>query len=231
MNWSVPRIWEGGDVWIIGGGPSITKEFSIPNEVVNQVVIDKQPLSLYSPYMEQIHKKHIIGINVAFMLGPWVDMVFFGDNNFFVSNKEALYKFPGLKLSCAPSTDKFPWVKYLNKNPTHPAGISPTPQTVSWNKNSGGCAISVAAHTGVKRIFLLGFDMCLDTANSQHFHSVYNTNGQPKNVRNLPFRRHLQGFPAIANDAKKLGIQIINVNPNSAINEFPKMTLKEALKV
>jgi hypothetical protein len=165
------------------------------------------------------------------MLGPWVDMVFFGDNNFFVRHKEALYQFPGLKLSCTPSTDKFPWVKYLSRNPTRPAGISPTPQTVSWNKNSGGCAISVAAHTGVKRIFLLGFDMRLDTANSQHFHSVYNVNGQPKNVRSLPFQRHLQSFPAIARDAKSLGIQIINVNPESAINEFPKMSLKEALRV
>ena len=83
MNWTVPRIWEGGDVWIIGGGPSITKEFQIPSEVVNDVVIGKKPLSLYSPYMESIHKKHVIGINVAYMLGPWVDMVFFGDNNFF----------------------------------------------------------------------------------------------------------------------------------------------------
>jgi len=77
----------------------------------------------------------------------------------------------------------------------------------------------------------LGFDMRLDTANSQHFHSVYNTNGKPKNVRSLPFQRHLQGFPAIARDAKSLGIQIINVNPESAINEFPKMSLKEALRV
>jgi hypothetical protein len=231
MNWTVPRIWEGGDVWIIGGGPSITKEFQIPSEVVNDVVIGKKPLSLYSPYMESIHKKHIIGINVAYMLGPWVDMVFFGDNNFFVRHKEALYQFPGLKLSCTPSTDKFPWVKYLSRNPTRPAGISPTPQTVSWNKNSGAAAISVAVHTGAKRIFLLGFDMRLDTANSQHFHSVYNVNGQPKNVRSLPFQRHLQGFPAIARDAKSLGIQIINVNPESAINEFPKMSLKEALRV
>ena len=71
--------------------------------------------------------------------------------------------------------------------------------------------------------------MCLDEQNSQHFHSIYNGNGKPKNPRNLPFQRHLQGFPAIARDAKTMGVEIYNVNPQSAINEFPKLTLQEAL--
>jgi len=229
MVWSVPKIWEGGDVWVIGGGPSITKQFGVSVNVVNDVVIGKQPLSLYSPFMEAIHKKHVIGINVAYMIGTWIDMVFFGDNGFFVAHKEGLFKFPGIKISCTNGVEKFPWVKFLHKNPAHPFGISPSPNNVSWNKNSGAAALSVAVHTGAKRIFLLGFDMRLDEQNTQHFHSIYNGNGKPKNPRNLPFQRHLQGFPAIARDAKTMGVEIYNVNPQSAINEFPKLTLQEAL--
>jgi hypothetical protein len=45
----------------------------------------------------------------------------------------------------------------------------------------------------------------------------------------LPFPKHLVGFPAIKEDADKLGVQIFNVCPDSAIKEFPKLTLKEAL--
>jgi hypothetical protein len=45
----------------------------------------------------------------------------------------------------------------------------------------------------------------------------------------LPFERHLRGFPEIARDAKQRGIQIINVCPNSAIKEFPKINLKDVL--
>jgi hypothetical protein len=72
MIWQVPRIWEGGDVWIIGGGPSITKEFNIPDEVVQSVLKKQSPLSVYSPYMSFLHDKHVIGINVAYMLGDWI---------------------------------------------------------------------------------------------------------------------------------------------------------------
>lgn len=230
MLWTVPKIWEGGDVWIIGGGPSITKEFNIPQEIVNRVVIEKQPLSLYSSYMESIHKKHVIGINVAYMIGEWVDIVFFGDGSFFDAHKERLYMFSNLKVSSVPKTEKFSWIKTLNKDPSHPFGISTHPATVSWNKNSGASAISVAVHTGAKRIFLLGFDMKL-VDNKQHFHSVYNGNGEPKNKVKLPFQRHLQGFSTIATDAERMGVEIINVNPDSAITNFRKVNLQEALLI
>jgi hypothetical protein len=228
MNWSVPKIWEGGDVWIIGGGPSIIKQFDIPLDVVNDVVNRKLSPSLYSSYMESIHSKHIIGINIAYMLGNWVDMVFFGDHNFLELNKNSLYDFPNLKVSCVPKSEKYPWVHCLSKDPTHPFGITTHPMTVSWNKNSGAAAISVAEHTGAKRIFLLGFDMKL-LDNKQHYHSQYNNNGEPKNMERLPFNRPLQGFPIIAQDAKQIGIEIINVNPDSGIHNFPKVSLKEAL--
>lgn len=74
MNWIVPKIWEGGDVWIIGGGPSLTKQFDIPNDVVQRVLAGNAPPSVYSPYMSYLHDKHVIGINVAFLIGDWIDM-------------------------------------------------------------------------------------------------------------------------------------------------------------
>ena len=97
MIWQVPRIWEGGDVWILGGGPSVPKQFNIPDKVVQEVVAGASP-SVYSPYMSFLHNKHVIGINVAYLIGDWIDMVFFGDASFFLPHQQRLAVFTGMKL-------------------------------------------------------------------------------------------------------------------------------------
>lgn len=227
-------MWEGADVWILGGGPSVFKQFEIPQSIVDDVISGKQPPSVYSPYMEFLHDKHVIGINVAYKIGPWIDMVFFGDNRFFLYHKKELALFPGLKVTSHAKAGSLSWVKHLGKERRKGRGISPNPKTICWNGNSGAAAISVAANTGAKRIFLLGFDMKLDDRNRQHWHNLY-VNMMPKhkakrpNKVRLPFARHLIGFRFIAQDAKERGIEIINVCPNSAIVEFPKVSLKELM--
>ena len=232
MMWQVPRMWEGGDVFILGGGPSLLKQFDIPDEVIKDVFDGKLPISAYSPYMVQLHDKHVIAINAAYLIGDWIDMVFFGDSGFFQAHKVRLAKFPGLKVSCHAHADKIDWVKYTPRDGTHARGISFNRQMVSWNGNSGCAAISIAAHTGAKRIILLGFDMRLDGNSRQHWHSVYRSNGiRTINPRkpSLPFDRHMGGMNNILSDAKVKGIEIINCSQESAITQFPKMTLEEIL--
>lgn len=229
--WNVPRMWEGGDVWILGGGPSVTKQFGIPDSVVQKVVAGISPPSVYSSYMSGIHNKHVIGINVAYLIGDWIDVVFFGDVGFFLIHKERLAKFPGLKVCCHPSVEKHNWVKYLLRDRNKSKGISNAVNTISWNNNSGASAISMAAHAGAKRIILVGFDMKLNGNNQQHWHDLYGK-GEIRGVRELqklPFERHLRGFPEIARDARKLGIEILNASPTSAIDDFPKFSVKELL--
>lgn len=225
MRWQIPKIWSGEDVWIIGGGPSAMRQFDVPEELIQSVVKNGTPLSVYSNYFKPIHNKHIIGINVAYMIGDWIDMVFFGDSNFFLKQERGLSRFPNLKVSCHPNTDKVPWVKFLPHDKKHSKGISTNPKMVSWNQNSGAAAISVAAHAGAKRIILLGFDMSLDKQGGSHWHSVYR---QGKKVI-PPFQKHLKGFPEIAKDATRMGIEILNASPNSAIKCFRKVTVKEIL--
>ena len=239
MSWSVPKMWEDDDVWILGGGPSLTKQFGIPDEVVQSVRNGNSPPSVYSPYMKELHDRHVIGINVAYLIGDWIDMVFFGDSAFFLNHIQGLAKFPGLKVSCHPLTEKYDWVKYTPRG--KPKGISDNPRMVCWNGNSGAAAISVAANAGAKRIILLGFDMKLDDKNKQHWHGLYgshkrqaveeNRRNRNRKVRpfHYPFDRHLRGFPSIALDAKRRGIEILNACPDSAIKDFPRYSLKELL--
>lgn len=208
-------------------------QFDVPDSVVQDVFEGRSPLSVYSPYMKAIHDKHVIAINVAFAIGDWIDMLFFGDGGFYLNNKARIARFPGLKVSCHSHVNKDNWVKFLGRDGKKPKGISTAPNLVSWNNNSGAAAISVAAHAGAKRIILLGFDMKLNSNNQQHFHNAYGRGiinlNDPRKKRKMPFDRHLRGFPAIAEDAARMGIEIINASPESVISCFKKMTVKEIL--
>jgi len=234
MIWQVPKMWEGGDVWIIGGGSSVPKQFGVPDSVVADVIKGSSPASVYSSYMSALHDKHVIGINVAYLLGDWIDMVFFGDKGFFLKHQNELAVFPGLKVSCHPRADRYDWIKYTPKDPKHGKGISSNPNMVSWNGNSGAAAISIAVHAGAKRVILLGFDMKLNDKQEQHWHDAYGKivnkdNKNTKKIKSLPFGRHLTGFEQIAKDAKRMEVEILNCCPDSAIKEFPKFTAKELL--
>ena len=233
MNWKAPKIWDGGECWIIGGGPSIWDQFHIPSEVVENVLCGKYQYSALSPYLSCIHDAHVIGVNNAYLLGTWVDFMFFGDCGYYLAHKTRLDAFPGIKVTCCPrfaSRTKAAeaQVKYLAKDRDKPKGISNSSYKVSWNSNSGAAAISMAVHFGVKRILLLGFDMCLSKGYS-HWHGHHGIPGT-KRKTSPPFKRHLMGFPQIAADAKALHVEILNMNPNSEIDCFPRWSVDQLVR-
>jgi hypothetical protein len=233
--WKVPKIWEGDDVWILGGGPSVLKQFDIPTKLVKDVMDGTSPASVYSPFMSKLHNKHVIAINVAFMIGDWMDMVFFGDDGFFKRYQDQLLEYKGLKITCSSlaSTNEVPWVKYLPKDTEHVKGITKNPSKVSWNHNSGAAAISLAAHTGAKKIILLGFDMNLNENKNMHWHDIYKRGKieTPNDWRHWQpiFERQMLGFKQIAKDAEEMGIEIINASTTSEISVFPKIAVKYLL--
>lgn len=233
MNWTVPDMWDGGECWIIAGGPSVPYQFGVPEETIKAVMSRSKKPSEYSPYLKPIHNKHIIGINNVYQIGSWIDVIFFGDCSWYLVHRRVLVDFPGIKITCCNrfegnGYDKNSGIKYLSKDKIHKKGISADNKKVSWNNNSGAASISVAAHLGVKRIILLGFDMSMD-ANSKysHWHGSHKKTNEP--IKSPPFKRHLVGFKQISEDATSMGIEIINANPKSLIDVFPKVNLTELL--
>lgn len=230
MNWVVPTdMWKDKTVWIIGGGPSVSRQFNVPDEIIRQIEKGKLPISSLSPYMEAIHDQPVIGINMAFRLGPWIDLCFWGDPSFYRKKgvKEGLAQFPGLKVGCHQWFNDKKMEKagiYGIAREKERAGISDDPAKVRWNWNSGAAAISVAANAGAKRIILVGFDMHSVPSHS-HWHNEY---GHPKRP---PFKTHLGGFKQISIDAKRRGIEIINACPDSAIPHFPKCNVSDIIKM
>jgi len=235
MQWSVPPLWKDGTCWIIGGGPSMPRQFNIPENVIQDVMHRRSSPAAYSPYLEALHNRHIIGVNNVYQIGEWIDTLFFGDCSWYVVHRLALAKWPKLKVTCcnrfsAKPSAKSNGILYLAKDRRKKYGISANPTTVAWNNNSGAAAISLAVHFGVKKIFLLGFDMSLDSDKVSHWHGSHagNSNSKKK-FYSPPFARHLRGFPEIAADAVNLGVEIVNCSPNSAIQEFRKCTVNEIL--
>ena len=227
MNWTVPKIWEDGECFIIGGGSSILRQFNIPDNIISKVVARECSPTEYSPYLSVLHNKHVIGVNMAYRLGDWIDMVFFGDKGFFLSNQEQLSQLNNLRISCTPYVREVSWVKFLDKDKKKTKGISVNKSLITWNGNSGAAAINLAIHTGVKRVFLLGFDMNVDEKERQWWHQLYKIRDLKKGKK--IFSNHLSCFPAIAEDARKLGVEILNCNPDSAIKEFPKININQIL--
>lgn len=232
MLWHVPRMWEDGKCYIIGGGASILRQFDVPTELAVSIQNNQIPLSHLSPYFAPIHGEHVIAINSAYKLGPWIDVMFFGDSGWYEKNRLDLALFTGIKVTCAIRLiDSFSSVniKCIERDKKKRHGISKEPGMVSWNAHSGGAAINLAVAFGVKTIYLLGFDMNSDNGKT-HWHGEYKkrlpTVAPPRQRGKVPstkppYIRHLRAYPDIAQDAKRMGVQIINTNSASAITVFP----------
>ncbi len=217
--WNPPRIWAENAVYIIGGGPSL-------------IGMDLSPLK----------SKRVIGVNTAYRDFPGVvDLLWFGDRKFWSDEKPGFFgfkhhikaNFTGLVATCcqgALSLDKevkkFKRGRHLGMciHKTK-AGMQLKPRYISWNGNSGASAINVAAHLGAKAIVLLGFDMDYSEDGKKNYHNHYKSEKAAVN-----FKEHKRGFPEIKRNADMLGIEIVNANPLSAIDVFPKMTFEKALE-
>jgi len=231
MGWKIPKMWHEGTCFIFGGGNSIMEQFNVPKEIIEKILNKEISVNELSPYFAYLHDKHVIGINKAYKIGKWFDIIYFGDSSFYLLNKKGLADYPNLVISCANNFQHGRLgIKKVDRDTSKTFGISKKNGKVSWNNNSGSAAISLACHLGVKKIVLLGFDMNTENPEqSSHWHRMYGVQKSDEKLKRT-FKRHLKGFKQIAIDAKEMGVEIINLNPNSAINEFPKMSLQEYKK-
>jgi hypothetical protein len=227
--WQVPKMWEGERCWILGGGVSLPKQLGVPDHIIDQVTSGELSPYVYAPWLEVLRNEHVIGVNMAYVLGDVVDVLLFGDVTFFRRFHQGIRAFQNEKVSVARLGRLFPeaqlGIKILKKDLRQGINIRQD-EGIRWNSHSGGTAINLAALFGVKEIYLLGFDMQADEKGRTHWHHQYKTVIKPK-----VFSTFQKSFQFIARDARKLGIKIVNVNPDSAIAQFPKVSLQEVLTV
>lgn len=201
--WTVPHIWDGDTVFIIGGGPSL-------------IGFDASC----------ILNRRVIAVNCAFKLGQF-DAMFYGDPLFPNLFGQGLDEFAGLKITTRDEHLGRPGIRVVLRN-GNAYGLSLKPDTLHWNLSSGACAINLAVLLGAGKIVLLGFDMHqVDGRNN--FHTDYlNSDGSHAAVGD--YHRMASRFPAIAKDLEKLCIPCLNACPTSSLDCFPKVTIEEALQ-
>jgi len=223
----IPPLWTGQECWIIGGGYSLIEEFEVPYDLYKQIAEGQTQISALSPYLEPLQNQYVIGTNLAYQLGDWVDVLYFSDCSFFLYHQNALSQFGGMKFSSCKrfQKNKSRGVRYLPKHPELKTGLTDMPGHIIWNYNSGFAAINLALHMGATRIVLVAFDMRNGPNGETHWHGGHAEKVDTR--KGNPYKRHLKGARAIAQQAKKRGVEIINATPRSSIEAFPKCSVKE----
>lgn len=214
--WVAPKLWPDGTVFILGGGPSLAD-------------LD---LSL-------IHQYRVIGVNDAYLLGDFVDVMIFSDSNwYFRYHRWKLRRFKGLKVSTNKQTLQEPGIKTLQRMEDP---ICTLPGCIGWGRNTGLAAINLALVFGVKTIVLLGFDMCkrkcrcrgkgFDRNQVQKTGEPYTNwhkNVNPKD-QSKEYDFFMQKFEDSTKPINMLGVRVINANKHSKLQCFEKMTYEDAL--
>lgn len=217
--WRVPQLWPGGECFILGGGPGLHAEKDGNGEYKSEIV-------------DQLQGRRVLAVNMAYRLGSWIPVLYFGDCRWLDWNREKLNNFAGLKVTSCDRHLKKPGIQVV-KRKNGPSGIARNSNEVYWNLNSGGCAINLAYHFGVKRIVLLGFDMRPAEREggdlSYNWHDYYPPKKMGPGKKHNPYPRFLRAFPKIAEDLKSLGVECVNATPGSALDVFPIVQPEEVI--
>lgn len=208
------QIWKDHPVYIVAGGPSIL-----------------------SQNLELIKNKIVVGVNNSYQMGNWIDCCWFGDTRWYHwwwnDQDKPLKVFPNLIATCAPQPDQFnKRVIYFERDFKKRHGISPDPNKVAWNMNSGFSCIDFCIKMGASAVILLGMDMGLiPNNNTTHWHGGHKKSGYKPKPSTLPYKRFLTVAPSIKIDADARNIPIINTSLQSQIGHFPKISLEEVVKI
>jgi hypothetical protein len=201
-QWTVPPMWKGQLVVIIGSGPSLTE---------NQIVLVR----------EAGHR--VLVINDNYLRAPWADLLYACDQQWWRWHHEKALKFVGLKVTCSDVAAELYRENGLLWLPGYwRDGLSLNPSLIHLGKSSGYQAVNIAFLAGVKRILLLGFD------HRQIDQKPHWFGDHPNKVRSHYagwFKPWATVLPSIAGH----DCEIINVTPNSALPTFPMMDLETAL--
>lgn len=92
--------------------------------------------------------------------------------------------------------------------------------------NSGFQALNLAVQWGAAQILLIGFDMT--DAGGAHWYGRNNWTGANNPDQNN-FKRWIAAFESAAVTLKRMGVEVVNCSPHSALGCFPKMSIEAAL--
>jgi hypothetical protein len=191
-------------VLILGGGPSLL-------DLIDTI---EAKLPLGPDYA-------IITINEAIYLSLYSDILFFRDLSWFFGNRNIVDIWNGTVISSTPSSFYPKKVKVIKT--THCEDFLISGGTIKYGRTSGHLAVSLAINMGAKRCVLVGFD-CRIVDGRSHFHD------KPSNACGVLYKSDfLPAWNGWGEATRRVGVEVWNATPNSAILEFPYRPLSEIL--
>lgn len=135
-------------------------------------------------------------------------------------------EFEGLKLSADRRVQKRPWGVRHVKTMTGTRTLQlKRLGEIGWAGNSGFQCINLAVQFGAVKILLVGFDMT--TAHGVHWHGPHQGLRNPDEAATTRWRAAVD---KAAETLEALGVRTINCSAISALQNYPKMTVQEALE-
>lgn len=203
---TVPRLWPGETVIILGGGSSLT-----PDDVA---------------FCRG--KGRVIAIKEAHQLAPWADCLFAADGKWWRHFK-GVPSFDGLKYAIEQSPDQPPtnwtlWPDVQVLRNTGTEGLETDPTGLRTGYNSGYQSVNLAYHlAGATRIVLLGFDMWTGPSGQQNWFGDH-----PLHTKS-PYPIFLQAFKSLEAPLKAAGVSVVNASRFTILDSFPRVNLEDVL--
>lgn len=201
MRWCPDRIWEGCEVFIIGGGKSLDG-WDFGNLIGEKT----------------------IGCNDAYIHGPKIcNICIFGDRKFLRAHENGLANFAksgGLVVTNERHLE-ISTLSWLNWMPRQNKGLHT--DALGWNTNTGASAINLALILGAGTVFLLGFDRHR-TKGETNWHP----NKLDKYTPELYQRMNASdGYMKKDLNIKFPGCEVINVTDGSDLPHWPKVSFTQ----
>lgn len=165
----------------------------------------------------------LIAINDSWELAPWADVLYACDRDWWIRNN-GVPRYNGLKVTASPSASKAYGLKQVNLVARARVYLEP-PGRIGCGIDGGGGhsgfqALNLAAQFGSRLVGLVGFDM---TTNAGiHWHSRGLDRGYTERVK-----RWRVAMDGAAEKISKLGIEVINLTPTSALKNYRKMAVED----
>lgn len=201
MRWYPDKMWDGAEVFIIGGG-----------------------MSLDGWVFENLIGERTIGCNDAYKFGPKIcNICIFGDHKWLKVHEKNLAKYVeqgGLVVTNDRNLQgsKIPWLNWM---PRQNKGLHA--DALGWSTNTGASAINLALILGAKKVYLLGFDRHRTNGKSN-----WHTNNLDKNNQEVYDRMNATDGWMKRDLANKFpGCEVINVTDNSDLPHWPKVSFKQ----
>lgn len=172
-----------------------------------------------------------IVVNEGYRLAPWADALYAADSEWWL-RKRGCREFAGLRISQSDEAAKrYGGIRevrlvrkgWIVRNPKGVIGAGSDDR--GTGANSGFQTLNLAVQFGAKKIVLVGYDMT--AVHGVHWH------GRHPDGMNNPTERGLSRWGRVldrnAAFLASIGVSVINASPISALQNYPKMNLEQAL--